>query len=104
IYEISKNRYQKREWNYGKAPAYNKQASHKCPSGLLDVRVDADKGKIKNCTIISDFFGLGEGTDREERLLGINHERKAIEEAVENIDIPYYLGKITKEEFVNLIY
>src|SRR5690625_4322455 len=104
IYEISKNRYQKWEWNYGKSPAYNKQASHKFPSGLLDVRLDVDKGKIKNCKIFGDFFGLGEVTDIEEKLIGINHERKAIEEALENIDIPYYLGKITKEEFVNLIY
>lgn len=104
IYEISKNRYQKWEWNYGKSPAYNKQASHKFPSGLLDVRLDVDKGKIKNCKIFGDFFGLGEVTDIEEKLIGINHERKAIEKALENIDIPYYLGKITKEEFVNLIY
>lgn len=104
IYEISKNRYQKWEWNYGKSPAYNKQASHKFPSGLLDVRLDVDKGKIKNCKIFGDFFGLGEVTDIEEKLIGNNHERKAIEKALENIDIPYYLGKITKEEFVNLIY
>src|SRR5699024_8256728 len=40
IYEISRNRYQKWEWNYGKSPKYNKQVSHKFPSGLLDIRLD----------------------------------------------------------------
>src|SRR5699024_8973524 len=90
ISEISRTRYQLWEWNFGKSPAFNKQASHKFPSGLLDVRLDVDKGKIKNCKIFGDFFGLGEVTDIEEKLIGINHERKAIEEALENIDIPYY--------------
>lgn len=104
IYEISQKRYQKWEWNYGKSPAYNKQASHKFPSGLLDVRLDVRKGKIENCKIFGDFFGLGEVTDIEEKLNGINHERKAIETALENVDVSYYLGKITKEEFISLIY
>jgi lipoate-protein ligase A len=104
IHEISKNRYQKWEWNYGKSPAFNKKASHKFPSGLLDVRLDVKQGKIENCKIFGDFFGLGEVKDIENKLIGINHERAAIETALQEIDIPHYLGKITKEEFINLMY
>src|SRR5699024_4311654 len=29
VHEISRNRYQQWDWNYGKSPAYNVQASHK---------------------------------------------------------------------------
>src|SRR5690625_3357394 len=104
VYEISRNRYQRWEWNFGRSPSYNKKASHKFPSGLLDVRLDVKKGIIENCKIYGDFFGIGEVADIEERLIGIRHERAAVEEALQDIDIPHYLGKITKEELINLIY
>ncbi|MGM8366091.1 lipoate--protein ligase [Virgibacillus sp. W0181] len=104
IYEISNNRYQKWEWNYGKSPAFNKQASHKFDSGLLDVRLDVKKGIIENCKIYGDFFGMGNVNDVEEKLVGTKHERQALEDALSDIDIPYYLGRITKEDFINLIY
>lgn len=104
IHKISEDRYQKWEWNYGKSPAFNKQASHKFPSGLLDVRLDVKKGLIENCTIYGDFFGIGDVKEIEAALNGVRHERLEIEKALENLDIPHYLGKITKEEFINLIY
>ena len=104
IYKLSEERYQQWDWNYGKSPAYNVQMSHKFPSGLLDVRLDVKKGVIENCMIYGDFFGLGDVHDVENQLIGVRHERAAVEEALENIDIPHYLGKITKEEFIDLIY
>lgn len=104
VYEISRNRYQRWEWNFGKSPAYNKKVSHKFPSGLLDVRLYVKKGLIENCKIYGDFFGLGEIEDIEQKLIGIRHERNAMDKALKDIDITYYLGKITKEEFLNLMY
>lgn len=104
VHEISGNRYQKWEWNYGKSPAFNIKHSHKFPSGLLDVRLDVKKGNIENCKIYGDFFGLGDVKDIEAKLIGTKYERQAIVEALENLDIPHYLGKITKDEFVDLIY
>lgn len=104
IYEISRNRYQKWDWNYGKSPKYNKQVSHKFPSGLLDIRLEVKNGKIEKCKIFGDFFGLGEVTEVEQALENVNHEKTAVENALQDIDVTYYLGKITKEEFVNLIF
>lgn len=104
IDKISKERYQNWEWNYGKSPAYNTKASHKFPSGLLDVRLDVKKGIIENCTIFGDFFGLGDVSEIEQRIIGVRHEKEAVSEALKDLDITYYLGKITNEEFINLIY
>ncbi|WP_068676632.1 lipoate--protein ligase [Oceanobacillus sp. Castelsardo] len=104
IYEISENRYQKWEWNYGKSPSYNAQESHKFPAGLVDVRLDVQKGIIKNCKIYGDFFGVGDVKELEEKLVGIRHERQAIEDALKEIEVPHYLGKISREEFLSLLY
>lgn len=104
VYKISEDRYQKWDWNYGKSPSFNYKKSHKFPSGLLDVRLDVKKGVIENCVIFGDFFGLGEVRVLEDKLKGVRYERKAIKEALSDIDVSYYLGKITEEDFVNLIY
>lgn len=104
IYQLSEERYRNWDWNYGKSPSFNIKESHKFDSGLLDVRLNVKKGLIENCTIYGDFFGVGPVNELEDRLTGVRHERKAIEAALEKIDVPFYLGKITKEEFINLLY
>src|SRR5690625_3433388 len=104
VHEISNKRYKRWEWNFGKSPAFNIKQSHKFPSGLLDVRLDVKKGIIENCKIYGDFFGIGDVSDIEQQLIGVKYERKSIEEALADIDIPHYLGKITKEEFIKLVY
>lgn len=104
IYKISEKRYQNWDWNYGKSPSFNYKKSHKFPSGLLDVRLDVKKGVIENCAIFGDFFGLGEVNVLEDKLKGVRYERKALEEALSDMDVSHYLGKITKKDFIDLIY
>ncbi|WP_077623109.1 lipoate--protein ligase [Sediminibacillus massiliensis] len=104
IHKLSEERYQQWDWNYGKSPAFNIQQSHKFAAGAVDVRLDVKKGIIENAKIYGDFFGVGDVTDIEERLKGTRYERRSIDEAISDLDINHYLGKITKEEFVNLIY
>lgn len=104
IREISNKRYMQWDWNYGKSPAFNIKHSHKFDSGLLDVRLDVKKGMIENCTIFGDFFGLGNIHELEDALTNVRHERESIEEALEDVDVEHYLGKITKEQFIQLIY
>ncbi|MCR8930196.1 lipoate--protein ligase [Priestia megaterium] len=104
IHQISKERYQSWDWNYGKSPKFNLQHSHRFPVGQIDVRLEVNKGKIDACTIYGDFFGVGDVQEVQEKLTGVRYEKASIEQALEDIDIPHYFGNITKEEFVELIY
>ncbi|MBM7571473.1 lipoate--protein ligase [Aquibacillus albus] len=104
IHQLSKERYQQWDWNYGKSPKFNIQHSHKFDAGLVDVRLDVDKGIIKNCKIYGDFFGVGDISVLEEKLKDVRYERQSIEDALNEIDVPHYLGKISKEDFIHLIY
>lgn len=105
IHEISKNRYQKWEWNYGRSPAFNIQHSKRIEGvGTYDVRLDVKKGIIENCKIYGDFFGIGEIVELEAKLKGVQYNREAIREAVKDIDLQYYLGKLTEEDFLSLVY
>ncbi len=104
IQMISKERYQQWDWNFGKSPTFNIKASHKFDSGLVDVRLNVKRGIIQNCKIYGDFFGLGDVETIEKQLISVRYNRQAIEEALQELDIPHYLGKITKEQFIQLIY
>ena len=104
IHKLSAERYANWDWNYGKSPKFNMQHSHRFPVGGIDVRIQVKKGIMEDVNIFGDFFGVGEVTVIEESLKGIQYERQAISEALVPIDIPTYLGGITKEEFLQLIY
>ncbi|MFB6465244.1 lipoate--protein ligase [Cytobacillus sp. Hz8] len=104
IHELSKSRYQQWEWNYGKSPKFNLQYSHRFPVGQIDVRLEVNKGIIENGKIYGDFFGVGDVSDIEQKLVGLRYEKKEIEQALEGLDIKYYFGNISNEDFLNLLY
>lgn len=104
IHQLSKERYQNWDWNYGKSPKFNLQHSHRFPVGSIDVRMDVDKGIIESCKIYGDFFGVGDVIEIEDKLKNVRYERTEIENALVDVDITHYFGNVTKEEFINLMY
>ncbi|MBS4210677.1 lipoate--protein ligase [Bacillus sp. FJAT-50079] len=104
IEELSKERYQNWDWNYGKSPKFNIQHSHRFPVGQIEFRLDIHKGQIEDCKIFGDFFGVGDVSEIEKCLTGVRYERAEIAKALENVDIPHYFGNVTLDEIVELIY
>ena len=104
IHQLSKERYQNWDWNYGKSPKFNLQHSHRFPVGSIDVRLEVDKGAIENCKIYGDFFGVGDVSEIEDKLKGCRYEKAEIEQALADVEIKHYFGNITREDFINLIY
>lgn len=104
IHALSKERYANWEWNYGKSPAFNMSHSERFPVGGIDVRLQVKNGVIEDAHIYGDFFGVGDVADIEALLVGTTYEKSAITESLGDIDITTYLGGITKEQFLQLIY
>lgn len=104
IYNLSKERYQQWEWNYGKSPRFNIQKQHRFPSGSIDIRLEVNRGIIEEATIFGDFFGVDDVAEIQQLLVGTKYDRTAISEAIEHIDVSKYFGSITKEDFLQLIY
>jgi lipoate-protein ligase A len=101
---LSKERYQNWEWNYGKSPKFNLQHSHRFPVGQIDVRLEVNKGVIEGCKIYGDFFGVGDVSEIENKLKNTRYEKGELEKALADVDTTYYFGKVSKEEFLNLLY
>ena len=104
IRELSAERYANWDWNYGRSPKFNMQHTHRFPVGGIDVHIQVKKGIMEDISIFGDFFGVGEVAVIEESLKGVQYDRQSISEALAPIDIPTYLGGITTEEFLQLIY
>lgn len=104
IHEISKERYGNWDWNYGKSPKFNMKHSNRFPVGGIDVRLQVENGIVKDANIFGDFFGVGDVSEIESAITGVKYERASLDEAIDQYDIPKYLGGITKEEFLKLIY
>lgn len=104
INEISKERYQNWDWNYGKSPKFNYQHSHRFPVGQIDVRLEVHKGIIENCKIYGDFFGVEDVEEIEAALAGARYDKGEMDKALEKIDVKKYFGNIEKADFLNLIY
>lgn len=104
IHALSAERYANWNWNYGKSPKFNMQHSHRFQVGSIDVRLQVNKGVIEDVAIFGDFFGIGEIEKVQAALRGVSYSKQAIEEALAGIDVPRFLGGITTEEFVRLIY
>lgn len=104
IHEISKERYQNWDWNYGKSPKFNLRFSHRFPVGQIEFRLDVNKGIITNCKIFGDFFGVGDIDEIENKLTGVQYERSAIAKSLEDVNIQHYFGNVTKDEIIELIY
>ena len=104
IHEISEERYQRWEWNYGKSPRFNIQKTNRFPSGGIDIRMEVNKGIIEEIKIFGDFFGVGDVADIEKLLVGVKYDRTSIDDALKSIDTTHYFGAVSKEDFLKLIY
>ncbi|GAK03840.1 lipoate-protein ligase A [Geomicrobium sp. JCM 19037] len=103
IKQISEERYQKWEWNYGKSPSYDIKRSKKFQAGLVDFRFKVKKGVISEMNIFGDFFGTGEIEEAETHFVGTRYKEEDIRVAVEQLDTKKYFGAIDREDLITLI-
>ncbi|MGO4937799.1 lipoate--protein ligase [Fundicoccus sp. Sow4_H7] len=92
------------DWNYGKSPDFDIAESHKFPFGFVDFRLNVKQGKIAEARIFGDFFGLGNISDVEDRLVGVRFEHQAMIDALAGLDLNKYIGNVTAEELVNKLF
>ncbi|MFB5762870.1 lipoate--protein ligase [Paenibacillus medicaginis] len=104
IHEISAERYQSWDWNYGQSPESNIKHVKKFPIGLIDIRMDLKDGRIRDIKIYGDFFGVGDVADIENALRGKRYEEAEVREALASLDIKHYFGNLELDDFIGLVF
>lgn len=104
INEISKEHYQNWDWNYGLSPKSNVKHTRKFPAGLVDIRMDIEDSVIREIKIYGDFFGVGDVADVEDALRGKRYEQVEVRQALADLDLKHYFGRIEPEDFIGLVF
>ena len=91
------------DWNYGSNPDFDITNSKRTTAGHIDFNINVSHNKIKDIKINGDFFGLGEISDVEKILTGVDYNREALTKAFDAIDVKRYFGNVTVEDLVDLL-
>ena len=103
IDEMVAKKYKNWEWNYGRSPRYEYNRDAKLAAGTIDITLAVEQGRIVAFRIYGDFFGQGEIKEVEQQLIGVRVVKADLLDALSEMDIPYYFGKTSAEELVELI-
>jgi len=104
VHKLADERYRSWDWNYGRSPAFNMQQKKRIEgAGTFDVRLQVEDGIIAGASIYGDFFGRGDRNEVAEQLVGTRYDAAALDELVSGIDLAFYFGAVTKEQFLELL-
>ncbi|MDQ0113925.1 lipoate--protein ligase [Paenibacillus harenae] len=104
VQKLADERYRSWEWNYGRSPAFNMRQTKRIEgAGTFDVRLQVEEGVIVDAVIFGDFFGRGDSSEVARRLVGTRYDAAALKELVSGIDLPYYFGPVTQEQWLELL-
>jgi lipoate-protein ligase A len=104
IQQISAERYQQWDWNYGRSPKFSINKSRSFPSGKIDVHVEVEGSRIQAITFSGELAGLRDITELEKGLIGLRYDPTALAQALETIDLHPYFGQLDKAIFLDLLF
>lgn len=105
IHELSRERYQNWDWNYGKSPKSNYRATKRFEGiGTIEVQLDIERGRIQTAKIYGDFFGIRDVAELEALLREIPYDRQAVTNALADTDLQAFFGNLEQEAFVSLLF
>lgn len=104
VHQLSKEKYQTWEWNYGRSPEFNIQKVNRFDFGQVDARIDVKDGHIKEIKFFGDFLGHGDTQEVVQKLLGLKYEQETIKNALQEMDLAHYFGQISPENFAEFLY
>ncbi len=81
IRNLSREKYETGEWQYGYSPAYTFQNNIRLGSQDLHISLAAEKGCIRNASLSGDYYPLQESSRLEQRLINQLHLPEGIREA-----------------------
>lgn len=103
VRKLADERYRSWDWNYGLSPAFNVQQRKRLSAGTFDIRMNVQEGRIAEAAVYGDFFGRGEIGDVTEMIQGLRYDRESLAAAFEGVDLTYYFGPVTMEEWLDLL-
>lgn len=103
IDESVKTQFSTWDWNWGYSPKYETEKIEKFPCGLINIKMNVEKGSIENCKIFGDFFTSQNINDLEVLLKGCYLQKDSLQKKLTDIDISSYFNGLSNDEFIEFI-
>jgi lipoate---protein ligase len=103
ITKLQEEKYCTWAWNYGQSPDYNIKKERRFSGGGLSLYMTVHQGLIRSFRIFGDFFGEGDLSEIEQRLVGTEMREDAIATALDGVDIAAYVHGLSMEEFIKMV-
>ena len=105
IHQLSAERYQTWEWNFGKSPAFGIQREIRYGGGCVEAWLDVSRGGVINqVKFYGDFFGQRDVAELEAALAGCRYETSAILERLSELEVNDYFVNLTNTGLLDLLY
>lgn len=91
------------DWNWGKSPKYSLDKTQKFTCGLINAKINVNKGVIQDLRIFGDFFTSQPLAGLEEALRDVPFHRPALKEALAPLDISDYFQGLKTDDFLDLL-
>ena len=103
VNELSVQKYQTWDWNYGRSPEYNIQRKNRFAFGQVDARLEVAQGCLVGVKFFGDFLAHGEVAHLEAKLIGVRYTQQSIAFVLDMIDLTHYFGEISTEDFAKFM-
>jgi len=104
INAIRNEKFANKDWTFGRSPKFTYTNSRRFEGGQLNVYFNVKNGIITDCTFCGDFLGVLPIREFEARLENQDFTPRAVAGAIDDMPISAYLGGISQEEFMTLIF
>ncbi len=100
IEKLKLEKYSTFEWNVGESPKGENFSTKKFPYGIVELRFNTEKGKLKNIKINGDFFSISPISELENALTNVKYLRSEIVASLKSVGD--YIKGATAEEIADL--
>lgn len=101
IVKLRDGKYSRWEWNWGESRVFSAHRRRYFPFGLVDVRLDSERGTITDVSVTGDFFGVGDISELESKLRGARLERETLVDILS--DVGTYISGASAAEICGLM-
>ena len=103
VNQLSKQKYETWEWNYGNSPNYSTNNKIRTKGGSIQMTADIRKGIIQDIRFYGDFFSQEDIQHFVNQLIGIPFNKQELQKILAEIDVNRYFNNTTKEELLELL-
>ena len=104
VLRLKAEKYDAWEWTFGRTPRFSFANRHRWDGGLLEVRVQAENGRITAARFYGDFLSLCPPAPLEAALRGRLFQRADVAQALRGLPLQNYLGGIREQEVLDTMF